>query len=87
MCVETLCRVLQPPAPGGEVAVVDVDGVTRQVSLALLILDGVEVRAGDWLLTHTGLGLRVLTAVEAAQLHSERSAMFAGTAAAEETQP
>lgn len=84
MCVETLCRVLQPPPPGGEVAVVDVDGVTRQVSCALLVLDGVEVRTGDWLLTHTGLGLRVLGAEEAAQLRQERNDMLA---AAEETRP
>ena len=83
MCVESVCQVLLPPGPDSEVAIVDVDGATRQVSLALLILDGVEVHAGDWLLTHTGLGLRVLSAGEAAELRRERSAMLA---AADETQ-
>jgi hydrogenase maturation factor len=41
----------------GDVAQVDVDG--RVVAVSLVVLDG-PVRAGDWLLVHSGLAIAPL---------------------------
>jgi hydrogenase expression/formation protein HypC len=45
----------------GYKAVVDVDGVTREVSLQLTP----EARVGDYVLLHTGYAISVIDAVEA----------------------
>jgi hydrogenase expression/formation protein HypC len=41
-------------------AVVDVDGMTRTVSLAVLALEGGTLVPGDWVMVHTGFALEVL---------------------------
>jgi hydrogenase expression/formation protein HypC len=45
----------------GYKAVVDIDGVTREVSLQLTP----EARAGDYVLLHTGFAISIIDAVEA----------------------
>ena len=49
-------------------AVVDVDGETRTVSLAVLTLDGQTVATGEWVLVHTGFAMEVLDAALASEL-------------------
>jgi hydrogenase expression/formation protein HypC len=41
-------------------AVVDVDGITKEISLAPIVLDGRQVGPGDWVLLHTGLAVDLL---------------------------
>jgi len=77
MCVESVCRVVEVLDKDDTIALVEADDGVRRVSLALLVLEGVEVRTGDWLLTHTGLALRVLEDAEAGQLQEERRTMLA----------
>jgi hydrogenase expression/formation protein HypC len=58
----------------GEHASVAVDGRTRRVSLAVLLLEGRPVAVGDWVLIHTGFAVAVLDpddGVELARLHRE----------------
>lgn len=59
----------------GERALVDVDGRDRQVSLALLLLEGEPVAPGDWVLVHTGLAVSRLDAAEGAELSRLRREM------------
>lgn len=49
-------------------AVVDLDGVDRVVSLAPIVLDGGEVRPGDWVLVHTGMAMEVLDETTGSEL-------------------
>ena len=59
----------------GEHALVDVDGRDRQVSLALLLLEGERVAPGDWVLVHTGLAVSRLDPAEGAELTRLRREM------------
>jgi hydrogenase expression/formation protein HypC len=59
MCLAIPARVVAMPEP--HTAVVDVDGVRKQVSLALV--DGVSV--GDYLIVHVGYALTRLDPEEA----------------------
>jgi len=68
MCVEQVGRVVQLSAPDDGVVIVEAGGRRRRISTALLVLEGVEVRPGDWLQTHTGLAIRVLPEDEAGEL-------------------
>ena len=79
MCVEVACRVIELPERGGETALVDMNGAVRRISLAVLMLEGSPVRAGDWLLSHTGLALRVLSDDEARQMLADHRAMVAAS--------
>ncbi|MCZ7631270.1 MAG: HypC/HybG/HupF family hydrogenase formation chaperone [Microthrixaceae bacterium] len=56
-------------------AEVDLAGRTTRVSLAPLVLEGVTVEPGDWLLVHTGLAVKVLDAAEAAGILAGREEM------------
>ena len=47
----------------GEQAVVDIEGVTRQISLQLTP----EARAGDYVLLHTGYAIAIIDPAEAAE--------------------
>ncbi|MDP8927845.1 MAG: HypC/HybG/HupF family hydrogenase formation chaperone [Actinomycetota bacterium] len=49
-------------------AVVDVEGVRREVSIALLTMDGEEgVDLGDWVLIHVGFAMAKIDEQEAAE--------------------
>jgi hydrogenase expression/formation protein HypC len=61
----------------GEQAFVDVDGHERQVSLALLVLEGEPVEQGDWVLVHTGFAVSLLDPAEGAELTRLRRDMGA----------
>ena len=61
MCLAIPVRVVALPEP--EVAVVDLDGVRKRISLALV--DGIEV--GDYVIVHVGYALTRLDPDEAAR--------------------
>lgn len=49
-------------------AVIDVDGVRREISVALLGFDGDEgVAVGDWVLVHVGFAMAKIDEEEAAE--------------------
>lgn len=91
MCLEMLGKVLEigtaadatHKADCGSIpdrtALVEVDGVTRQVSLAVLDLEGTTVTSGDWILAHTGLALRVLDEAAARTLTDQRNEILASS--------
>lgn len=64
MCVSAAGRVTEIDRDRSE-ALVDVGDRRQLVSLALLTLDGVEVREGDWLVVSLGLALERVTEPEA----------------------
>lgn len=74
MCLSLAGRVLDVDADGHE-AVVDLDGSTRRISLAVLTLDGRTPAPGDWVLVHTGLAVDVLTEEDAHEILATHRAM------------
>lgn len=64
MCVSSVSRVIAV-APDDASAIVDDRGVRRRLSLGVLLVGGVEVRAGAWLLSSAGVALRVIGEDEA----------------------
>ena len=57
MCFDTVGRVLDVADAQARVAC---DGTARTVSLVLLQADGIAVRPGDWVRSHTGLAVERL---------------------------
>lgn len=77
MCLELLGRVLDKEGDGEGIAIVDIDGKARRISLALLTLEGTHVAPGDWILCHTGLAVRVVEENDARILRERRDEMRA----------
>ncbi|MCZ7527999.1 MAG: HypC/HybG/HupF family hydrogenase formation chaperone [Acidimicrobiia bacterium] len=67
MCLSLAGRVVDVDGERHE-ATVDVDGSTRRVSLAMLVLEERPVAPGDWVLVHTGLAVDLLDEDRAAEL-------------------
>jgi len=63
MCLAIPGRVLALDPAGGEIARVDVVGVTRPVNLALVQADGIA--PGDWVLIHVGFAMAKIDEAEA----------------------
>jgi hydrogenase expression/formation protein HypC len=59
MCLAIPARVVELPEP--EVAVIDVDGVRKRISLALVD----DVQCGDYVIVHVGYALTRLDPEEA----------------------
>lgn len=59
MCLAVPARVVQLPAP--DQAVVDLDGVRKTISLAMVD----DVAVGDYVIVHVGFALRKLDVEEA----------------------
>ena len=78
MCLSCAGRVLEVDAELHE-AIVDVDGSARRVSLALSVLEGVDVGAGDWVLVHTGFVMGVIDEAEATELVALHREVAAGS--------
>lgn len=76
MCLAIPMRVIELPGP--QVAIVELDGVRKQVSTALID----EVAVGDYLIVHVGFALNKLDAEEA----EKTLTLFAELAASGETQ-
>jgi hydrogenase expression/formation protein HypC len=77
MCLAIPAQVVEIGA--NDAALIDVGGVRKEVSLALLD----EVAVGDWVIVHVGFALSRLDPVEAARtlaLFAEAGALSAGQA-------
>lgn len=72
MCLSDVGPVLSVD-DGTGFAEVGLAGRTIAVSLAPLLLEGVEVAPGDWLLVHTGLAVELLDAADAAEIVASRA--------------
>lgn len=64
MCMAVVGQLLSMDAETGW-AVMEVDGVPRHVSLALLLVEGNPIAIGDWVRAHTGLALQRIEEQEA----------------------
>lgn len=70
MCLSDVLRLVDVD---GERAVGECDGARVPVSLAVLTLQGIEPKAGEWVVAVTGLAVERLTAEEVATVHRERA--------------
>lgn len=77
MCLSAAGRIVSIDADGHQ-AVVDVDGTTRIVSLAVLTLEGRALAPGDWVMVHTGFALEVLDKASVTDLLALREQMREG---------
>lgn len=77
MCLSAAGRIVSIDADRHE-AVVDVDGMTRAVSLAVLTLEGRALAPGDWVMVHTGFALEVLDEASVTDLLALREQMREG---------
>ncbi len=64
MCVSDVGRVAAIAADGAAAELVE-GGPRREVSLAVLVLEGTLVSVGDWVEVHTGLAVGVLDEADA----------------------
>lgn len=66
MCLGIPGQILEINDPAQLRAKVDVDGVRREVSIALIGLDGPDgARVGDWVLVHVGFAMAKIDETEA----------------------
>jgi hydrogenase expression/formation protein HypC len=66
MCLGIPGRIVEINDPAQLRAKVDVDGVRREISVALLGLDGPEgAQVGDWVLVHVGFAMAKIDEAEA----------------------
>ncbi|MEA2445638.1 MAG: hydrogenase expression/formation protein HypC [Thermoleophilales bacterium] len=65
MCLAIPGQILEVVDPANRIARVDVAGVRRNVSIALLDSDGTGVDAGDWVLIHVGFAISQVDEEEA----------------------
>lgn len=72
MCLSLLGQVR---AVEGEHARIDAGGTIRSASIAMQLMEGTDVREGDWVLVHTGLVVAVLEEDEARQIAQTRAAL------------
>ncbi len=71
MCVAIPARIVTLGSPESHSAVVDVEGVRRDVNISLLFDPNDPVKEGEWVLLHVGFALSRIDAEEA-----ERSLEF-----------
>ena len=64
MCVGIPAQVVEILPAERKMAVVEVEGVRREVSIVMVIDDGVEV--GNWVLLHVGFAMSIIDEEEAA---------------------
>jgi hydrogenase expression/formation protein HypC len=66
MCLGIPGQIVEINDPGQQRAKVDVDGVRREVSVALIGLDEPDgARVGDWVLVHVGFAMAKIDETEA----------------------
>ena len=71
MCVGIPAQVVEILPAERKAAIVEVEGVRREVSIVIVIDDGVKV--GDWVLLHVGFAMSIIDEEEAnAQLEFMR---------------
>ncbi len=64
MCVGIPAQVVEILPAERKMAIVEVEGVRREVSIVMVIDDGVNV--GDWVLLHVGFAMSIIDEEEAA---------------------
>jgi hydrogenase expression/formation protein HypC len=64
MCLGIPGEIVEITSDRSDLAIVDVVGVRRRISVALLEVDA--LRAGDWVLVHVGFALSKIDEAEAA---------------------
>ncbi len=68
MCLGIPGQIVKIVDPDQHRAVVDVEGVRREISIALLTMEGDEgVELGDWVLIHVGFAMAKIDEQEAAE--------------------
>ncbi|WP_208028671.1 HypC/HybG/HupF family hydrogenase formation chaperone [Rhabdothermincola sediminis] len=72
MCLSLVGRVCEV---NGEHARVDAGGTIRSASIAMQLIEGTDVREGDWVLVHTGFVVTVLGEDDARQIARARAAL------------
>ncbi len=77
MCLEMIAQVIAfDPGDAGTV-IAESEGARRSISLAMLVVQGVSVAPGDWLLAHTGIALEKLDESDAlARIASRNAALL-----------
>lgn len=63
MCVGIPAQVVEILAAEKKSAIVEVEGVRREVSIVVVLEDGVKV--GDWVLLHVGFAMSIIDEEEA----------------------
>lgn len=79
MCLGAPGRIVERSTDSPDLARAEVEGVIRDVNLALL--EGEDVGPGDWVLVHLGFALERLTEAEAAETDATRRFLFDGEGA------
>lgn len=65
MCVAIPARIVTLGSPESHSAVVDVEGVRRDINISLLFDPNDPVKEGEWVLLHVGFALSRIDAEEA----------------------
>ena len=64
MCVGIPAQVVEILAEASKMAVVEVEGVRREVSIVMVVDEGLKL--GDWVLLHVGFAMSIIDEDEAA---------------------
>ena len=76
MCLGIPGQIVEINDPAQLRAKVDVDGVRREVSIALIGLDGPDAaRVGDWVLVHVGFAMAKIDEAEARETLDQLKAL------------
>ena len=76
MCLGIPGQILEINDPAQLRAKVDVDGVRREVSIALIGLDGPDgAQVGDWVLVHVGFAMAKIDEAEARETLDQLKAL------------
>lgn len=65
MCLAVPARITAIGDRHPDLATVEVEGVRREVNIALVLDDGVQV--GDWVVVHVGFAMSIIDEAEAAR--------------------
>lgn len=76
MCLEMIAQVVALDPDDAGTAIADCEGARRSISLAMLLVQGVAVAPGDWLLAHTGIAIEKLDETDALRRISSRDAAW-----------
>jgi hydrogenase expression/formation protein HypC len=77
MCLGIPGRVVELPVAHPDIGRVDVEGVVRDINLALV--DDDPPRVGEWVLIHLGFALQKMTEAEVADARSTLAILGEGT--------
>jgi hydrogenase assembly chaperone HypC/HupF len=75
MCVGIPGRITEFVDTDNGLALMDVDGAQRQVSVQMLALDGDPAEVGDWVESHMGLAVAKIDEAEAREAYARQQAV------------